>query len=247
MQDTTAPVHMNAKCGICLEEMNKGEDHRSASIPCGHVFDEACLYAWLEKGGGKCPHCCRVTSVDDIIPLFLEAPLARGSGLADEERARILEICDKACTRVAETRSAFKTVVNLHQAAAQTLASIEETFNATREMDLRAREAFKIANAAMVKARTIPKFESLADPTTKFDDMPVLDENELQSTEVAHIEAWATMDRATKTHSRVCTKRRKASTNFQFALCNMIESYRMYYGAMKAYKHARDAVERALG
>lgn len=40
-------------CAICFDEGGLG-----VGLPCGHPFHEACIRAWLHKGGMTCPLCC---------------------------------------------------------------------------------------------------------------------------------------------------------------------------------------------
>lgn len=245
--EAATPARENAKCGICMVEMNTDQDHRSVSLPCGHVFDQACVDRWVdEMGNHRCPHCNKELKTGDVVPLFLDAPLLVGGGLSEDERCRLLEACDKASDRVFETRLEYRDAVLKHATAVKKLDPLALLRTKTREeLDI-ARDAFREVRANYIRVRLIPDAERLGNVGMKLEDMPTLNYAEIERVRIRDHEKWATMNNAKKRYRRVQNRWSKAAAARMVAQGKLISSYRAYYNAVEKYRDAREAVGRAL-
>jgi len=47
-------VKLQPTCSICMEDFKDTPDQRIRAMPCGHVYHEECIFAWLEKSNTCC-------------------------------------------------------------------------------------------------------------------------------------------------------------------------------------------------
>lgn len=242
----TQPALDIAKCGICWETMNTGENGRSVTLPCGHVFDKMCLDRWLTGGARTCPRCARAVTAGDVIPLYLEAPVASGTGISADKLNDLLAARDGAFTHKTETRNAYKEAA-IDFGKAHDAATIQNRVfeRAKGECD-RAIDLAHEARDALNRARAIPNYETLYHPDTKLEDMPAIDEQALTNANKVDIDAWKAQNAAIKAHNRANAKRLKADKAREVARVNMLKRYRTYREATEIYEEACDAVTRAV-
>lgn len=70
-RDPNTSTDNDSACIICLEPFENYGKHRIASLKCGHVFGESCIYTWLDRGGiQKCPQCNTLAKKKEIRTIY---------------------------------------------------------------------------------------------------------------------------------------------------------------------------------
>ena len=96
--DLNASNDNDSACIICLEQFENYGKHRIASLKCGHVFGESCIYTWLNRGDiKKCPQCNTVAKKKDIRTIYCPKLVAldvaeRNKALEDLEQEKAVRM-----------------------------------------------------------------------------------------------------------------------------------------------------------
>ena len=57
---TEVPAEDGQVCKLCIERFDDPErEEKPVKLPCGHVFGEFCIQAWLQMNKRDCPFCRR--------------------------------------------------------------------------------------------------------------------------------------------------------------------------------------------
>ncbi|GJJ73279.1 E3 ubiquitin-protein ligase RFWD3 [Entomortierella parvispora] len=80
-------------CPICFEAWTNSGPHRMASLKCGHLYGESCIFKWIaqrgQQGGKfKCPECNYLSSRKDIRRIWSRSVVAIDTTEKDEAVAR---------------------------------------------------------------------------------------------------------------------------------------------------------------